>query len=73
MRAGDTETRKKIVRVLEENGPLTFGQIARPCGIRYKSVEQFLVTLDNSGEALAIIEERLADSERAENPEAAHA
>lgn len=25
------------------------------------------------GEALAIIEERLADSERAENPEAAHA
>ena len=52
MRAGDTETHKKIVRVLEENGPLTFGQIARPCGIRYKSVEQFLVTLDNSGEAL---------------------
>jgi len=49
MRAGDTETRKKIVRVLEENGPLTFGQIARPCGIRYKSVEQFLVTLDDSG------------------------
>jgi hypothetical protein len=38
--------------VLEENGPLTFGQIARLCGIRYKSVEQFLVTLDNSGEAL---------------------
>lgn len=52
MRAGDTETRKKIVRVLEENGPLTFGQIARLCWIRYKSVEQFLVTLDNSGEAL---------------------
>jgi predicted ArsR family transcriptional regulator len=52
MRAGDTETRKKIVRVLEENGPLTFGQIARLFGIRYKSVEQFLVTLDNSGEAL---------------------
>lgn len=52
MRAGDTETRKKIVRVLEENGPLTFGQIARLCGIRYKSVEQFLVTLDNSVEAL---------------------
>ena len=52
MRYGDAETRKKIVQVLEEHGPLTFGQIARLCGIRYKSVEQFLVTLDNSGEAL---------------------
>ena len=52
MRYGDAETRKKIVQVLEEHGPLTCGQIARLCVIRYKSVEQFLVTLDNSGEAL---------------------
>ena len=59
MRYGDAETRKKIVQVLEEHGPLTFGQIARLCGIRYKSVEQFLVTLDNSGEVFILDKETL--------------
>ena len=59
MRYGDAETRKKIVQVLEEHGPLTFGQIARLCGIRYKSVEQFLVTLDNSGKVFILDKETL--------------
>ena len=35
MRAGDTETRKKIVRVLEENGPGYFQPDKHPCAKYY--------------------------------------